>query len=114
MSPIIIDEMMCNVVRIAYDYETRCGFAWFADGDCCDMSGCIQFFSRLDPAVAEIQTYSGKAIDTAYQRAGHGQWRALVPAPNIQRVERHTRRHCSAPPIMTGLSELPVVPRPST
>jgi len=69
-------EIMCHPLRVTYDFNTRSGVLEMAEGDCCDMAGCIALFSRIDPNVQHIQTVAGSSLDTAYQRKGE-KWRAL-------------------------------------
>jgi len=45
-------------------------------GDCCDMSGCIAAFEAIDPKVERIDTVSGNAPDTSYEKR-HGEWKCI-------------------------------------
>ncbi|MGH8432866.1 MAG: hypothetical protein ACREUF_20960 [Solimonas sp.] len=71
------DDFQCSVKSMGYDFETRVGTLNMAEHECCDMSGCIAFFTRIDPDVVRINTFSGSKPDTAYLRSG-GQWQAMA------------------------------------
>ncbi|SEP45341.1 hypothetical protein SAMN02990966_06494 [Rhodospirillales bacterium URHD0017] len=79
-------EIMCDVRGIAYDFERRIGRLYMAEDNCCDMSGCIEFFSGIDPDVRRIETFAGEVPDTVYIRdrdvpRGHRvEWTARLPA----------------------------------
>jgi hypothetical protein len=78
-------KFMCEVRSIAYDFDRRLGRLYMAEGNCCDMSGCIGFFVGVDPAVRHIETFAGDMPDTVYVRdgdlpAGHRlEWTAMLP-----------------------------------
>jgi hypothetical protein len=65
-------RLMCNVVSLGYYAKGRIGTLYLAEGDCCDMRGCIELFEGIDPEVMLIQTYSGGVRDTRYRRTGGG------------------------------------------
>src|SRR5215831_11102346 len=67
-----------SVKSLDYSYTTHSGRLYMPAGCCCDMAGCIKLFSRIDPDVAFIQTFSGSEEDTAYARLPHGQWQAAL------------------------------------
>jgi hypothetical protein len=46
-----------------------------ADGNCCDMDGCVAVFTAIDPQVCAIATFSGINKDTVYTRYGE-RWEA--------------------------------------
>ena len=69
-------ELQCAVHGLDYDFTTRTGTLHMANGHCCDMSGAIAMFERIDPAVETIRTNAGDVSDTAYRRRGDG-WVAL-------------------------------------
>lgn len=69
-------ELMCEPLRVTYDFVTRHGELHMADGDCCDMIGCIDFFTRMDQDAKKIATFSGNKPDTVYVRGDNGKWRA--------------------------------------
>lgn len=69
-------ELKCEPLRVAYDFRTRHGVLHMAEGDCCDMTGCIAFFTRMDQDAMMITTFSGDTRDTIYRRDPGGEWRA--------------------------------------
>ncbi len=66
-------ELQCDVLGIAYDFVTKLGIVHIEEGDCTDMTGCIDVFQRIDPRVMQIQTIAGGRDDTRYARR-RGQW----------------------------------------
>ena len=70
------DDMQCDVDKITYDFEKRAGVLFMKDGDCCDMKGCVLFFSSIDPNVQKIETFSGPELDTSYVRSPAG-WTSI-------------------------------------
>jgi hypothetical protein len=66
-------QLSCRVKAVAYDTATRVGVLRMADGDCCDMTGCVALFERIASDVQTIQTYSGDQADTRYRKVG-GVW----------------------------------------
>jgi hypothetical protein len=69
------EELACQPVSVVYDFDTRNGKLVMAEGNSCDMAGCIALFSRIDPEVESIETIAGNKTDTCYQRKGQ-KWRA--------------------------------------
>jgi len=69
-------DLMCEPVKVEYDFVKRRGFLYMADGDCCDMTGCILLFSRMDQDVERIDTISGDKPSTSYVLS-NGNWRAF-------------------------------------
>lgn len=67
-----IGAFQCGVLSVHYDVPTRSGYLMMADGHCCDMSGCIREFERIDPDVVRIATFSGEAEDTQYHKRPAG------------------------------------------
>lgn len=63
-------ELQCSIVALNYNFERRLGHVHMAENHCADMAGAIEFFSRIDPAVRTILTFSGGVDDTAYHRRG--------------------------------------------
>ena len=61
--------LQTSVRRIEYDFITRTG-KLFQDFGYCDMSECIAYFEKIDPAVIRIQTYCGGEKDAYYFRLG--------------------------------------------
>jgi len=76
------DELVCEVNRVEYDFNTKIGALWMQDGQCCDMSGCLKLFKRIDPEVKRIQTYSGEALDTVYTRELSDKWESRLAGGN--------------------------------
>jgi hypothetical protein len=76
----VFDErLMCHVVSLAYDFRSHTGKVYLADGECCDMSGCVALFERIDPKVTAVETFSGDRADTVYRKAGK-EWNAITPS----------------------------------
>lgn len=71
-------EFQCSVSSISYDFPNNEGVLMMAEGNCCDMDGCIAFFKRIDPKVQAIQTGSGDVLDTSYRLVGM-EWKASLP-----------------------------------
>ena len=69
-------DLMCEPIRIEYDFVARRGVLVMAEGDCCDMTGCIRLFSRLDQDVQRIDTISGNRPCTSYVFRDE-KWRAF-------------------------------------
>jgi hypothetical protein len=69
-------ELMCEPIRVLYDFRARIGYVFMADGDCCDMTGCVNFFKRMDQDVEVVFTHSEGRIDTSYWRDAKGEWHA--------------------------------------
>ena len=70
-------DLMCEPHSIEYDFKSRLGVLRMADGDCCDMTGCINVFMRMDQEVSKILTYSGDKPETVYVKRSDGEWRAI-------------------------------------
>lgn len=71
--------LQCGAKSIRYDFDTKTGQLFMEEGDCCDMSGCIKFFERIDEKVSRIETFSGSAEDTLYvRRRSSGEWTARL------------------------------------
>lgn len=69
--PVTRKDLMCEVANLAYDFDSRKGTLNLAPGHCCDMEGCINLFTKIDPDVQFIETYSGEEPDTVYRRKGN-------------------------------------------
>lgn len=69
-------ELQCFVSRIGYNFSVHVGQVLMTDGGCTDMSGCIEFFKRIDPEVKTIRTYSDSEPDTVYF-VRNGEWHAV-------------------------------------
>jgi hypothetical protein len=74
--------MVTLVDRVLYDFTERIGQVAMPPNCCTDMEGAIEFFTRIDPDVLEVQTFAGGALDTVYVRTdterGSG-WNARRP-----------------------------------
>lgn len=69
------DQLACFVKSISYDYDAKRGRLNMEERNCCDMSGCIDLFTRIDPDVNRIHTYTGNTPDTYYIHK-RGEWTA--------------------------------------
>lgn len=72
------EDLQCMVLRLEYSFRAEEGWLHLRAGDCCDMTGCIALFQRVDPNVKTIITMSGKVPDTAYRKL-HDGWVAMRP-----------------------------------
>jgi len=73
-----LKNFWCDVRSVSYDFRKKTGTLGMAPYHCCNMSACIAFFCRIDPAVKRIDTFSGKVPDTIYCRSGK-EWKAFMP-----------------------------------
>lgn len=64
------NDLVCSVTALHYDFSMHAGTLVMAHLECCDMSGCIALFKKIDPAVRFIQTVSGNVPDTCYAKLG--------------------------------------------
>ena len=67
-----------SATALSYDPKTRVGRLDIVAGGCCDMSGCVAAFERVDDQVQRIETYSGSKPAAVYLRR-HGRWSAMQP-----------------------------------
>ena len=67
------DGLQCELERLDYDFTSRIGRLYMVDGDCCDMSACIEMFAAIDRDVSRIETFSGTEADTCYAKP-LGKW----------------------------------------
>lgn len=72
------NRLVCGVRELTYDFRTRVGRLHLPDLECCDMAGCLEIFTHIDPDVTRIETFSGRRPDTVYQRVD-GTWTAYWP-----------------------------------
>lgn len=70
------EQLKCGLTKYAYDFPTQYGELYFPEGDCCDMTGAIEFFKKIDKDVSLIVTFSGEKADTSY-RKGRDSWYAF-------------------------------------
>jgi hypothetical protein len=59
-------DVHCSVFGLSYDFDTRTGQLHMGEGHCCDMTGCINLFKKIDKNVKYIFTFAGEVSDTAY------------------------------------------------
>jgi hypothetical protein len=64
--------LVTRVTAIHYDRESRVGELVMPTGCCCDMTGAIRLFERIDPDVEQIQTFSGDEHDVIYTKSEAG------------------------------------------
>jgi hypothetical protein len=67
--------LRCVPLELHYDFAAATGALIMADGECCDMQGCVALFTAIDPAVGVIVTFAGIEKDSVYVRHGRG-WEA--------------------------------------
>lgn len=79
--PIYHPEFQCSVFGLSYDFVAKQGALHMAEGNACDMDGCIAVFHRIDPSVKAIQTMAGEARDTSFRLVGK-EWKASLPPRN--------------------------------
>ena len=53
----------CEVDRLEYDFNKRIGRLFMPKDNCCDMSGCVAMFERIDPHVKRIETFAAGKPD---------------------------------------------------
>lgn len=79
------DGLQCCVISLRYNFEQKRGWIFFPEFDCCDMTACVDLFTRIDPRVENIKTGAGGVADTEYRRIGKGKgvdnWEAIPPPP---------------------------------
>lgn len=72
------DRLVCEIVRIQHNFKTHKSIIHFPAANCCDMSGCIRLFERIDKDVVQIKTFSGRDRDTMYKKNQNGIWQAYL------------------------------------
>jgi hypothetical protein len=77
-SPPFHPDLVCSVSDLAYDFTTCTGKLKMPDNACCDMSACIELFTRIDRNVKRIDTFAGDKADTAYIRKRGNMWVAIL------------------------------------
>lgn len=70
------ETLVCHPVKVAYYFAHKRGELMLRANECCDMTGCINLFKKIDPEVNDIQTWSGSELDTRYVLFD-GKWRAI-------------------------------------
>jgi|SRR6516165_85640 hypothetical protein len=73
------DELQTDLNDVTYSFNNRVGKLFMPEGCCCDMSGCINLFRRIDPKVQFIETWAGETLDTCYRKLHDGCWASRVP-----------------------------------
>lgn len=68
-------NLWCGLIGLRYDVESRTGHLDLQG--CCDMSGAIHLFQRIDPGVRRITTTNNGQHDTIYRRLPDWQWQAI-------------------------------------
>jgi len=68
------EELQWAVNGLAYSFANHFGKLAMYERCCCDMSGCINLFRRIDPDVACIETWAGRELDTCYRKLDDGRW----------------------------------------
>lgn len=83
------NKLMCDVQSISYNFDTKIGTVQIGYG-CTDMSGTIDLFTKIDPEVRGVYTFStGLRQDTFYTRTKSG-WQSSEPeVTDWQRLQVH-------------------------
>jgi hypothetical protein len=74
-----IPQLQTAVHSIAYDFDLRVGVIEMPAHYCCDMSGAIAYFKKIDPDVRQVQTYEARVADIVYTLTDEGEWLARMP-----------------------------------
>jgi len=69
-------EPVCDVRRMAYDFDRHLGTLLLASENCCDMRGCIELFEKVDP---DVQIFAVKTPDIIYFKTDYEEWQAVQP-----------------------------------
>lgn len=75
---------MCTPVRVEYDFSARRGKLVVAANQCCDMAGCIDVFSSIDPDATVIDVYSGGTLDVRYMKGDDKKWKAFCRPTDVE------------------------------
>ena len=82
-----VDCKLLTTVRwLRYDVQSQCGMVQMDKYCCTDMSGAIDLFQRIDPAVRRIETWADQEPDTLYVKQDET-WQAY----DRRRVRRYER-----------------------
>jgi len=65
--------LMCVLLRVEYNVQTRQATLYLRDNNCTDMAGAIEYCESKWSDVRWIQTWSGKRLDTVYS-LNRGGW----------------------------------------
>jgi hypothetical protein len=68
--------LMCNVLSCTYNFLDSELIIYLEEGNNCDMTGAINYATRMDPGVKVIQTFSGTVPDMNYVKT-NGNWEAV-------------------------------------
>ena len=68
-------QLKYSIQNVSYDPQHRVGRLDMRAGHCCNMSDCVEVFSRIDSRVGRIETYSGVHLDVVYTLT-NGAWLA--------------------------------------
>ncbi len=71
------NDLGCEVSNLEYDFDTKKGKLTMESGQCCDLSGCISIFEKIDQNVEIIETFSGDKSDTIFKRV-NGDWQSVL------------------------------------
>jgi hypothetical protein len=72
------NDLWCHPESMEYDFKSNTGVLRMPPVECCDMSGCIKMFKKIDPRVKRINTISGKYWDMIYILTGD-EWKSFLP-----------------------------------
>jgi hypothetical protein len=78
------ERLQCYALILDYDFCTHTGKLHLADGDNCNMTGCIELFQSIDPQVRNILIYSREEEDTSYRKTNTS-WESYHPSDGITR-----------------------------
>ena len=68
MSDDLHKTLKCRPLSLDFNMTNRWARLHMAEGECCDMSGCIELVQRISYGIDYIETYSGNKKDTCYRR----------------------------------------------
>jgi len=67
--------MQCRVQEINVDYADHVTYVKIDPGHACHMVGCVETVTQMDPAVREINVFSGDEPDVRYSLVAN-KWEA--------------------------------------
>lgn len=73
----VFNRLQALPLFASYDYIKRNGLMILQADGCTDMTGCIEYFQRIDPDVEHIVTWSDGAGKTVYRKLA-GEWRGVA------------------------------------
>jgi hypothetical protein len=65
-------NLMCNVNKIVFDVENKCGYLYTPEFNYPDMTRTVKAFTSVDPEIKVIFTISGEKPDTTYTKTIEG------------------------------------------